>query len=150
MRQVKFLKVRLGPSALKADESWLNQFLASVKTRKIVPSLVQTPREVFWSLYVEFDVEPEAENKRRASPKGQMEPVLPADRMPVYDALRAWRAQKAVELSYPSFVILHNKHLRSIAVASPTSLQELAAIPGIGEAKASRFGREILGVIQQT
>jgi len=150
MRQVKFLKVRLGPSALKADESWLNQFLASVKTRRIVPSLVQTPREVFWSLYVEFDVEPEAENKRSASPKGQIEPMLPAARIPVYDALRAWRARKAVELSYPSFVILHNKHLRAIAVASPTSLQELAAIPGIGEAKASRFGREILGVIQQT
>jgi superfamily II DNA helicase RecQ len=150
MRQVKFLKVRLGPSALKADESWLNQFLANVKTRKIVPSLVQTPREVFWSLYVEFDAEPGAENKRRASAKGETEAVLPADRMSIYEALRTWCTQKAAELSYPSFVILHNKHLRAIAAASPTSLQELAAIPGVGEAKATRFGREILRVIHQT
>jgi superfamily II DNA helicase RecQ len=150
MRQVKFFKVRLGPSVLKADEAWLNDFLANVKLRKTAPALVQTAREVFWSVYVEFDAEPErSADKGRPLPKTEAEPALSVERMRLYDALREWRTKKAAELSLPSFAILHNKHLRAIALAAPTSLRDLAAIPGIGQNKANRFGRDILAVVEQ-
>ena len=150
MRQVKFFKVRLGPATLKADESWLNEFLANVKLRKTLPALVQTGREVFWSVYVEFEVESErAADKGHASLKGEAEPPLSVEQMRLYDALKAWRTKKAAELSYPSFVIFYNKHLRAIAVARPTSLRDLAAIPGIGQRKSETFGPEVLRIVQQ-
>jgi len=149
MRQVKFFKVRLGPSVLKADESWLNEFLASAKLRKTAPVLVQTAREVFWSVYVEFEVEPErSADKGRASPKDEPEPALSVEQMRLYDALKAWRTRKAAELSLPSFTIFHNKHLRAMAVAHPTSIRDLIAMPGIGRRKAERFGPEVLRIIE--
>ena len=150
MRQVKFFKIRLGPSVLKADESYLNEFLANVKLRKTVPALVQTAREVFWSVYVEFEVEPEPPaDKRRASPRSGAEPPLSVEQTRLYDALKAWRTKKAAELSLPSFIIFHNKHLRAMAVAPPRSLADLAAIPGIGREKAERFGPEVLRILER-
>jgi len=150
MRQVKFFKIRLGPSVLKADESYLNEFLANVKLRKTAPALVQTAREVFWSVYVEFDVEAEASaDKRRVSSRSGAEPPLSVEQMSLYDALKAWRTNKAAELSLPSFVIFYNKHLRAMAIARPRSLQDLIAVPGIGRRKAETFGAEVLRIVQQ-
>ena len=150
MRQVKFFKIRLGPSVLKADESWLNEFLANVKLRKTVPTLVQTAREVFWSVYVEFEAEPErSADKGRASSKDEPEPTLSVEQTRLYDALKAWRTKKASELSLPSFTIFHNKHLRAMAVACPTSLRDLIAMSGIGRRKAERFGAEVLRIVEQ-
>ena len=148
MRQVKFFKIRLGPSVLKADESWLNEFLANVKLRKIVPSLVQTPREVFWSVYVEFDVEPErAADKGHPSPKGKEEPALSVEQMRLYDALRAWRNQRAAQEGVSPYMIFHNAHLRQMAQNGVTSMEEIAQVRGVGAAKATKYGPDVLRIM---
>jgi len=150
MRQVKFFKVRLAPSELKADESWLNQFLGHARTRKIVPSLVQTPRETFWSVYVEFDGDAGGgEARKPASEPKVTESELSDSERALFVALKEWRAGKAAELGLPSYVIFHNKQLLAIARTVPTSASGLATIPGIGDAKIQKYGDEVLRVIAQ-
>jgi superfamily II DNA helicase RecQ len=148
MRQVKFFKVRLAPSELKADESWLNQFLASARTRKIIPSLVQTPREAFWSVYVEFDGDANDDQARKPASKPQVtESALSDSERALFVALKEWRARKSAELGLPSYVIFHNRHLLAMARTVPTSASDLAAIPGVGDAKIRKYADEVLRVV---
>src|SRR5690606_10131141 len=50
---------------------------------------------------------------------------LPETAVPVFEALRAWRAAQAKELGLPAYVIFHDAILREIATALPTTLGEL-------------------------
>jgi len=66
---------------------------------------------------------------------------------PMFDALRAWRAALAKEQGVPAYVILHDKTLTELAVRRPTSIDELLRIPGIGQAKAERYGEALLQLV---
>jgi ATP-dependent DNA helicase RecQ len=63
---------------------------------------------------------------------------------PLFDALRAWRAGLAREQGVPAYVILHDKTLRELATRRPASLDDLLGIPGIGQAKADRYGEALM------
>ena len=66
---------------------------------------------------------------------------------PVFEALRAWRLEKARELAQPPYVIAHDTTLAALAEARPGSLEALWRVKGIGPSKADRFGAEILAVV---
>lgn len=66
---------------------------------------------------------------------------------PLYQALRAWRAELAREQGVPAYVILHDKTLRELSEARPASPAALLQVGGIGEAKAARYGAALLEVI---
>ena len=66
---------------------------------------------------------------------------------PLFDALRAWRAELAREQGVPAFVILHDKTLRELAARRPASSTELLDVPGIGQAKADRYGETLLRLL---
>ncbi|KAF0161837.1 MAG: ATP-dependent DNA helicase RecQ [Rhodocyclaceae bacterium] len=74
---------------------------------------------------------------------GDGPPLAEAD-APLFDALRAWRADLAREQGVPAYVILHDKTLRELAARRPPSLVELLGVPGIGQAKADRYGEALL------
>ncbi len=66
---------------------------------------------------------------------------------PLFEALRAWRLEKARELAQPPYVIAHDTTLAALAEARPGSLEALWRVKGIGPSKADRFGAEILAVV---
>jgi len=66
---------------------------------------------------------------------------------PLFDALRAWRLEKARELGQPPYVIAHDTTLAAIAEARPGSMEALWRVKGIGPAKADRYGAAILAVV---
>lgn len=66
----------------------------------------------------------------------------------VFDRLRAWRNGRAHSEGVPPYVLLTNQQLADIVRRQPTTLGELREVGGIGESKASRFGRELLGMIK--
>jgi ATP-dependent DNA helicase RecQ len=76
---------------------------------------------------------------------GQVE--LPAEAEQVFERLRAWRAAVAKEQGVPAYVIFHDATLRLIAASPPSSLDELAAVNGVGETKLARYGQQILDVL---
>jgi ATP-dependent DNA helicase RecQ len=72
---------------------------------------------------------------------------LPAAAAPVFERLRAWRAATAKEQGVPAYVIFHDATLRQIAAEAPGSLNALAGVSGVGEAKLAKYGPQILDVL---
>jgi ATP-dependent DNA helicase RecQ len=73
--------------------------------------------------------------------------ALGANESGLYEALRAERAKLAREQRVPAYVIFHDATLAAIATAHPGSLDELAAIPGMGKTKIERYGAAILAIM---
>ncbi len=69
--------------------------------------------------------------------------------MGLFEALRAWRLAEAKEQGVPAYVILHDRTMREIAQLRPATRSELLNIPGIGEAKAERYGNALLRVMDE-
>ncbi|AGJ56637.1 DNA helicase RecQ [[Kitasatospora] papulosa] len=72
---------------------------------------------------------------------------LPAEAVPVFEALRAWRGAQAKELGLPAYVIFHDATLREIAALRPGSLAELGGVSGLGEKKLATYGEGVLEVL---
>ncbi|MEU6120715.1 DNA helicase RecQ [Streptomyces sp. NPDC047123] len=74
---------------------------------------------------------------------------LPQEAVPLFEALRAWRAAQAKEQGVPAYVIFHDATLREIASLRPTSVADLAGISGVGEKKRATYGEGVVGVVAE-
>jgi ATP-dependent DNA helicase RecQ len=63
------------------------------------------------------------------------------------DELRQWRRRTAEQHGLPAFVIFPDSTLANICAAKPGSMAELLEVGGIGERKATRYGAEILSIV---
>jgi DNA helicase-2/ATP-dependent DNA helicase PcrA len=70
-----------------------------------------------------------------------------AELSPMGRALRAWRLERSRADGVPAYVVFHDRTLAEIELAAPSSLDELAAISGVGPAKIERYGRDVLAVL---
>ena len=62
-------------------------------------------------------------------------------------ALRSWRLGLSRQQGVPPYVILHDKTLLAIAAARPQTLEALLRVPGMGPAKADKYGNAILVLV---
>ncbi|MEU6986675.1 DNA helicase RecQ [Streptomyces sp. NPDC046324] len=82
------------------------------------------------------------------SGKGARVPVdLPAEAVPVFEALRAWRAATAKEQGVPAYVVFHDATLREIATRFPATAAELGTVGGVGEAKLTKYAQGVLDTL---
>jgi len=72
---------------------------------------------------------------------------LPPGDAGLVERLRQWRSQTAREQGVPAYVILHDRSLHELAALRPASPGELLGIAGIGEAKAERYGADLLAIL---
>jgi ATP-dependent DNA helicase RecQ len=94
--------------------------------------------------------EPEAARPARAekTAKKRAAPVdLPAGAVPLFETLRGWRGATAKEQGVPAYVIFHDATLREIALLSPSTLEELGTVNGVGENKLVKYGQQILDTL---
>jgi ATP-dependent DNA helicase RecQ len=75
--------------------------------------------------------------------------VTPADQALV-DRLRQWRLEVSRAQGVPAYVVFHDRTLAEIAARSPRSLAELEQVPGVGPAKLSRYGDDVLALLRST
>ena len=66
-----------------------------------------------------------------------------------FEALKAWRLDRARQDDVPAYVVFHNSTLEEIAGRRPRSLAELASVPGVGPAKLERYGEEVLAALAE-
>jgi ATP-dependent DNA helicase RecQ len=86
--------------------------------------------------------------ERGASPGAVADsPELSADALARFDALREWRREAAAAQGVPPYVVFHDSVLRAVALLQPTTLDGLAAIPGVGSRKLEAYGKAVLAVI---
>lgn len=62
-------------------------------------------------------------------------------------ALKTWRKDKANELQQPEFMVFNNATLLGLARAKPRKVTELNKIKGIGEAKITRYGDDLMAIL---
>lgn len=78
------------------------------------------------------------EYPRKKAPR--LKPAVP----PRIKKLKAWRDDKAAELSFEPALLLNKMQMTAIAVAKPADMASLKAVPGLKEWQTKQFGREIL------
>jgi ATP-dependent DNA helicase RecQ len=67
----------------------------------------------------------------------------------LFEAIRALRLKLAKEQRLPPYVVFHDSALREMASRRPSTLNEFAQIPGVGEAKLKRYGQVFLELLRQ-
>lgn len=65
----------------------------------------------------------------------------------LFDSLKAWRSAEAKKQSVPPYVIFHDSVLREIASGTPTTLDDLAEVKGVGGSKLTRYGAAVLAIV---
>ena len=65
----------------------------------------------------------------------------------LFEALRAWRLERARADAVPPYVIFHDSTLTAIAERRPRDLADLASIPGIGPTKLDRYGDQLVSIV---
>ncbi|GAB3574928.1 DNA helicase RecQ [Leifsonia lichenia] len=70
----------------------------------------------------------------------------PADH-PLFEALRAWRAEAARSQGVPAYIVFGDATLRAVAAAKPATLGDLDGITGIGAKKREAYGEALLEVV---
>ena len=69
---------------------------------------------------------------------------------PLFDALRAARYELAKKEHIPPFVIFSDATLWDMAAHQPQTLEDMAAIKGVGEFKLNKYGKRFIDVIAKT
>lgn len=121
------------PTLSVTDHGW--EVLRGQKTVALTPVAPEPPQPVSRK---------EAKKQRIKEHQKHADLELTEHEQQLFDALREMRLNIAREKKVPAYVILHDKTLVNITRTRPTTLEELAAVPGIGEAKLAAYGEIII------
>jgi ATP-dependent DNA helicase RecQ len=67
----------------------------------------------------------------------------------LFERLRELRKQLAREQGLPPYVIFHDATLREMALRRPVTLSQFAALPGVGQAKLSRYADRFIAALRE-
>jgi ATP-dependent DNA helicase RecQ len=94
---------------------------------------------------------PPSQERRRATSKpaarGGSPGELSEEAAPHFDALKRWRLEQARRQGVPPYVVFHDRTLIEIATLRPTTLDDLAGVSGVGQAKLERYGADLLALL---
>ncbi|MUT64476.1 DNA helicase RecQ [Paenibacillus sp. NEAU-GSW1] len=66
---------------------------------------------------------------------------------PMFEALKQWRKETAARENVPPFMLFFDSTLKELTDARPATEEQLLQVKGIGGAKASKYGAELLAII---
>ncbi|GGD17382.1 MULTISPECIES: HRDC domain-containing protein [Flavobacterium] len=146
---VKHFRVRVSGEHLQNDQNAINQFLNEVTVQKTATNFIAGMID-YWSVLVFY--EPKI-LKPRESKESEKVSVLNYDELSqeeknTLSSLKSWRTEKSSKLGLPQYMICHNSELMTIAKIRPHSIDELKRIKGFGENKISRYGNDIISLLQ--
>ncbi len=145
--KAQVFQLRLTNDNLQSDQDSLNNFLNSVSVKKTATELIQGQSN-FWSILVFYDEY--KQEKQALAPDNVIlkdSTDLSDEEKTIFETLKQWRQDKATQLSVANYMICHNSELLSVAKVKPLTLGDLSKIKGFGEQKISKFGEEILAVL---
>ncbi|MBN2374715.1 HRDC domain-containing protein [bacterium] len=122
------------------DEDILNRFVINKEIKAYRAEFFQDGDAKYWTIFLEYD--PLLEQASKKDLEGLNEP----QRL-LLDRLKAWRKERAEKDGVPVFIIGANRELVDIVRNAPKSLEALRQIKGFGKSKISRYGTEIIGII---
>jgi len=124
----------------------LNLFLRSHRVVSVQKELTQRETSPCWRLCVEY-IEGPAVSSRDSGRRGSRvdyREVLSEEDFAVFVRLRETRKGLAAVEGVPVYAVCTNEQLAEIAKRRPATLEELASIEGLGEAKTAKYGEGFL------
>ena len=91
---------------------------------------------------------PPAAGRTRKRSRDDLEAGVLGDNRSLFEALKAWRRERAADQKVPPYVIFHDRTLAEIALRRPATQNDLARIGGVGETKRARYGDQVLKVVR--
>ncbi len=67
----------------------------------------------------------------------------------LFGLLRAVRLEISTELHIPAYVVFHDSTLKEMCRILPQTIEQFLEVPGVGTAKASKFGDRFIGAINK-
>ncbi|HLS11947.1 MAG TPA: HRDC domain-containing protein [Flavobacteriaceae bacterium] len=141
--KAQVFKIRISQEHQQIDLDNLSEFLSNKKLKRMQTAFVEADPN-YWSILTIYEAKPSSSSSKFSVTS---EDELSASDKEVYNYLKAWRRDKADQLNIPAFMICHNSELMSIAKARPKSPEELLQIRGFGEQKTTRYGEDIIVMI---
>lgn len=100
------------------------------------------------SVAVRRDVVQHEKKRRGAGAGSPAASELSAFDRRIFEALRKWRLETAKASGKAPYLIFNDRTLAAIAKRKPSTLDEMADVPGVGRAKLERYADEILEVLE--
>jgi ATP-dependent DNA helicase RecQ len=75
---------------------------------------------------------------------------LTKDEQNRYEAVRAFRNQRAIDLGRPPYALMTNAQLKEAAKLVTPNIAALKSIKGMGEAKINEFGADLISVLKSS
>jgi len=76
-------------------------------------------------------------------------PLDDADDAALFERLRVLRKRLADERALPPYVIFHDATLREMVARRPSTLEQFATLPGVGQGKLLRYGEQFVAALQR-
>jgi superfamily II DNA helicase RecQ len=144
--QLRFFQVPAHDASDVEDE--LNRFLRSHRIVTIDRHFVADGINSSWAISVTYLEQAARAGSGKRSKVDYREVLSEAD-FALFTRLRDLRKRLAAETGVPVYALFTNEQLAAIAEQRPTSLDELKAIDGVGEARIATHGPAVLSVLQQ-
>ena len=141
----RVLTLRFDPALEAFDDGPLQQFLRAKQVHEIREHFFVREGTPYLAVLVTYGMRPVAVPEERSDKSGResswRSQVSEAD-LPLFNALRDWRAERAKRDGVPPYLVCTNKQLAAMVNARPGSLSRLATIDRHrqGEARQLRPG----------
>ena len=148
--KLKIFTLRLNPATGIFDEGELTSFQLGKDVIDVSEHFLVHEKTPTLLLVLRYRELPDGGGGARQSPEAvrkDWRAELDAQGQRIYDEFRLWRGRKAKHEGLPPYLILNNRELAEFAMKRPANATQLREIEGIGEAKAKRWGEEMLALL---
>ena len=137
---------RLPVEATPEQAEAFNSFLRGHSVLVVRKEWVAAGLESFWAFCVEYQEYGAAASGGRAALPGKVDykEVLTADQFAVFAGLRTLRKALADRDAVPVFAVFTNEQLAEMVRMPVRTAADLSKINGVGEARVTKYGKEVL------
>jgi superfamily II DNA helicase RecQ len=136
----QYVSFFVSPFGEKSVCDELNGFLKSNRIVNVEKRLIDGERGTGWLFLVEYGGEHKSQPNASSSPRVDYREILNAQEYALFDKLRQIRKDLAEKQGIPVYAVFTNDHLASMVKTRPTTLKDIAALPGVGEARVKQYG----------
>lgn len=122
------------------DEELLNQFVLNKYIREFRTEFFQDGDDKYWTIFLEYDSALEKTADKALQVLNEPQKLL-------LERLKAWRKERAAKEGVPVYIIGTNGEFMDIVMKAPGTLEALKAVKGFGKGKISKYGEELVGII---
>lgn len=123
----------------------LDAFCAHAQILSFESSTIQLLGKAYWSVLFCYETLPLT--KHELPHRKEALTLSPAEAK-CFDDLKDWRNRLAQVEGFPPYIIASNSLLQVLAQQRPRTLSALMELHGFGKKKATKYGKEILDILQ--